>query len=152
MNASYNAPCFMFSGSNQHYSCLILVSCGVVIWLYLPIFLHICRLRICLTLFLFSLRISMFILSLTNITWFLVPSIWRGGIVFWADTVGAGYIYSRLKKWAEIYGGFFKPSSYLEERANKGLPLVLNLVILWSNPSLLHFDFFQFPALFCRAN
>ncbi|XP_008800762.2 peroxisomal fatty acid beta-oxidation multifunctional protein-like [Phoenix dactylifera] len=51
---------------------------------------------------------------------------YRGGIVFWADTVGAGYIYSRLKKWAEIYGGFFRPSSYLEERANKGLPLSMH--------------------------
>ncbi|XP_008775812.2 peroxisomal fatty acid beta-oxidation multifunctional protein-like [Phoenix dactylifera] len=48
---------------------------------------------------------------------------YRGGIVFWADTVGADYINSRLKKWAEVYGGFFKPSSYLEERASKGLPL-----------------------------
>lgn len=48
---------------------------------------------------------------------------YRGGLVFWADTVGAGYIYSRLSKWAETYGGFFKPSLYLEERAKKGLPL-----------------------------
>ncbi|XP_010915852.1 peroxisomal fatty acid beta-oxidation multifunctional protein [Elaeis guineensis] len=48
---------------------------------------------------------------------------YRGGIVFWADTVGADYINSRLKKWAEVYGGFFKPASYLEERAKKGLPL-----------------------------
>lgn len=48
----------------------------------------------------------------------------RGGLVFWADTVGAPYIYSRLNKWAELYGGFFKPSPYLEERAKNGLPLV----------------------------
>ena len=72
--------------------------------------------------------------------------------MFWADTVGADYINSRLKKWAEVYGGFFKPASYLEERAKKGLPLVLNLVILWSNPSFLHYDFFLFPTLFWRAN
>ncbi|XP_072998777.1 peroxisomal fatty acid beta-oxidation multifunctional protein [Typha latifolia] len=48
---------------------------------------------------------------------------YRGGLVFWADSVGASYIYSRLNKWAEMYGGFFKPSSFLEERAKKGLPL-----------------------------
>ncbi|KAJ6795665.1 peroxisomal fatty acid beta-oxidation multifunctional protein [Iris pallida] len=47
----------------------------------------------------------------------------RGGLVFWADTVGSGYIYSRLSKWSEEYGGFFKPSLYLEVRAKKGLPL-----------------------------
>jgi len=50
---------------------------------------------------------------------------YRGGLVFWADTVGAPYIYSRLNKWAELYGGFFKPSPYLEERAKNGLPLSL---------------------------
>jgi enoyl-CoA hydratase/3-hydroxyacyl-CoA dehydrogenase len=48
---------------------------------------------------------------------------YRGGLVFWADTVGANYIYSKLSKWAEIYGGFFTPCSYLEERAKKGIPL-----------------------------
>lgn len=48
---------------------------------------------------------------------------YRGGIVFWADTVGSSYIYSKLNRWAEIYGGFFKPSQYLVERAKKNLPL-----------------------------
>ncbi|PHU11739.1 Peroxisomal fatty acid beta-oxidation multifunctional protein AIM1 [Capsicum chinense] len=35
---------------------------------------------------------------------------YRGGIVFWADTVGAGRINRSLKKWSELYGNFFKPS------------------------------------------
>ncbi|KAK7291475.1 hypothetical protein RIF29_06644 [Crotalaria pallida] len=48
---------------------------------------------------------------------------YRGGIVFWADLVGAKHIYTSLKKWAELYGNFFKPSRYLEERAIKGIPL-----------------------------
>lgn len=48
----------------------------------------------------------------------------RGGIIFWADTVGPRYLYSCLKKWEDIYGGFFKPSKYLEERAKRDLPLV----------------------------
>ncbi|KAH0941142.1 hypothetical protein HID58_000779 [Brassica napus] len=42
---------------------------------------------------------------------------YRGGIIFWADTVGPKYIYERLKRLSETYGGFFKPSRYLEERA-----------------------------------
>ncbi|PHT73420.1 Glyoxysomal fatty acid beta-oxidation multifunctional protein MFP-a [Capsicum annuum] len=48
---------------------------------------------------------------------------YRGGIVFWADTVGAGHIYKSLRKWSELYGNFFKPSKFLEERATKGIPL-----------------------------
>lgn len=45
---------------------------------------------------------------------------YRGGLIFWADTVGASYIYSKLTKWAELYGDFFKPSLYLEDRAKSG--------------------------------
>ncbi|KAE9600314.1 hypothetical protein Lal_00045574 [Lupinus albus] len=48
---------------------------------------------------------------------------YRGGIVFWADLVGANHVYTSLKKWSELYGNFFKPSSYLEERAIKGISL-----------------------------
>ncbi|KAL6984789.1 Altered inheritance of mitochondria protein 1 [Sarracenia purpurea var. burkii] len=48
---------------------------------------------------------------------------YRGGIVFWADTVGPKHIYTSLKKWSELYGSFFKPSKFLEERATKGVPL-----------------------------
>lgn len=48
----------------------------------------------------------------------------RGGIVFWADLVGAKHIYNSLKKWTQLYGNFYKPSRYLEERATKGIPLV----------------------------
>ncbi|PIA64927.1 hypothetical protein AQUCO_00100411v1 [Aquilegia coerulea] len=48
---------------------------------------------------------------------------YRGGIVFWGDSVGSVYIYSSLKKWSEAYGSFFKPSRFLEERATKGLLL-----------------------------
>ncbi|KAM3394999.1 hypothetical protein P3S68_004003 [Capsicum galapagoense] len=48
---------------------------------------------------------------------------YRGGIVFWADTVGAGRINRSLKKWSELYGNFFKPSRFLEERAMKDVPL-----------------------------
>lgn len=44
--------------------------------------------------------------------------------MFWADTIGCEYIYSKLKSWYEAYGDFFKPSTFLEQKAAKGLPLV----------------------------
>ncbi|TMX02989.1 hypothetical protein EJD97_018806 [Solanum chilense] len=48
---------------------------------------------------------------------------YRGGIIFWADTLGSKYICSRLDEWSRMYGDFFKPCSYLAERASKGAPL-----------------------------
>ncbi|KAL9669026.1 hypothetical protein QQ045_006567 [Rhodiola kirilowii] len=48
---------------------------------------------------------------------------YRGGIMFWADTLGSKYIYSRLLEWTNMYGGFFKPCEYLGDRASKGAPL-----------------------------
>ncbi|KAI3938753.1 hypothetical protein MKW98_011905 [Papaver atlanticum] len=48
---------------------------------------------------------------------------YRGGLVFWADTVGAKHIYSSLKKWSEMCSNFFRPSKFLEDRAIKGIPL-----------------------------
>ncbi|CAA7397364.1 unnamed protein product [Spirodela intermedia] len=50
---------------------------------------------------------------------------YRGGLIFWADSLGSEYIHSRLSKWAETYGNFLRPSKYLEERAKKGLPVSL---------------------------
>lgn len=44
--------------------------------------------------------------------------------MFWADLVGADYIYRSLKKWSTEYGNFYKPSRFLEERATRGIPLV----------------------------
>lgn len=48
----------------------------------------------------------------------------RGGVMFWADSLGSKYIYSRLDSWAKTYGDFFKPCAYLAERAAKGISLV----------------------------
>ena len=48
---------------------------------------------------------------------------YRGGIIFWADSLGSKYIHSRLEKWSELYGPFFKPCAYLAARAAKGIPL-----------------------------
>ncbi|KDO42232.1 hypothetical protein CISIN_1g004726mg [Citrus sinensis] len=58
---------------------------------------------------------------------------YRGGIVFWADAVGANYVYTSLKKWSQLYGNFFKPSRFLEERATKGIPLVRIIFHRFSN-------------------
>lgn len=50
--------------------------------------------------------------------------------MFWADTVGPKHIYTSLKKWTEVYGSFFKPSRFLEERATRGVPLVTILSLI----------------------
>jgi enoyl-CoA hydratase/3-hydroxyacyl-CoA dehydrogenase len=61
-------------------------------------------------------------LDIASVLGMSFPS-YRGGIVFWADLVGAKHIYNSLKKWTQLYGNFYKPSRYLEERATKGIPL-----------------------------
>jgi len=60
----------------------------------------------------------------------------RGGILFWADTLGSKYIYSKLEKWSELYGEFFKPCAYLAARAAKGIPLVSDLSSFFSISSM----------------
>ncbi|KAK9947662.1 hypothetical protein M0R45_003276 [Rubus argutus] len=61
-------------------------------------------------------------LDIASVLGMSFPS-YRGGIVFWADTIGPKHIYATLKKWSGVYGDFFRPSRYLEERAAEGLPL-----------------------------
>nr|KJB72710.1 hypothetical protein B456_011G191800 [Gossypium raimondii] len=48
---------------------------------------------------------------------------YRGGIMFWADSLGSNYIYCRLEEWTKMYGEFFKPCAFLAELAAKGAPL-----------------------------
>lgn len=48
---------------------------------------------------------------------------YRGGIMFWADSIGAKYIHDKLEVWAKRYSDIFKPCSYLAERAANGVPL-----------------------------
>lgn len=52
--------------------------------------------------------------------------------MFWADSLGSKYIYSRLEEWSSLYGEFFKPCAFLAERAAKGATLVRNLKLLFS--------------------
>jgi enoyl-CoA hydratase/3-hydroxyacyl-CoA dehydrogenase len=48
---------------------------------------------------------------------------YRGGVMFWADSFGAKYIYDRLKDWSKYHGGIFEPYEYLSTRARQGLSL-----------------------------
>ncbi|EPS73418.1 hypothetical protein M569_01334 [Genlisea aurea] len=48
---------------------------------------------------------------------------YRGGVMFWADSLGSKYIYSKLDELSKSYGDFFKPCSYLAQQAAKGAPL-----------------------------
>lgn len=51
--------------------------------------------------------------------------VFRGGLIFWADSLGSKYIHSKLEEWSsKIHGEFYKPCAYLAERAAKGAPLV----------------------------
>eukprot|EP00249_Psilotum_nudum_P012582 c23866_g2_i1 orf=3-2165(-) len=48
---------------------------------------------------------------------------YRGGIIFWADSVGPKHIARKLNIWTEAYGGFFKPCSWLEYCATRDIKL-----------------------------
>ncbi|KAK4374475.1 hypothetical protein RND71_005152 [Anisodus tanguticus] len=70
---------------------------------------------------------------------------YRGGIIFWADTLGSKYVCSILDEWSRMYGDFFKPCSYLAERAAKGAHLH---ILDYSNQSLGHRFIETHPSLF----
>ncbi len=46
--------------------------------------------------------------------------VYRGGPMFWGDTVGLDKIVDKLSELAEIYGDAFKPSAFLVELAKNG--------------------------------
>ncbi|MFS7926736.1 putative isomerase, Enoyl-CoA hydratase, 3-hydroxyacyl-CoA dehydrogenase [Helianthus anomalus] len=56
---------------------------------------------------------------------------YRGGIMFWGDSVGSKYIYEKLNEWSNLYGDFFKPCDYLAQRAALGAPLVRFSLIIF---------------------
>jgi hypothetical protein len=73
----------------------------------------------------------------------------RGGVMFWADSLGTEYVYKRLDAWSKDYGEFFRPCEYLAVRARRGASLVSSVawfihivgVALWSKivPFILSF-------------
>ena len=52
-----------------------------------------------------------------------MSSLYRGGIVFWGDLVGAKHVASRLNSLSQSYGNFFKPCAWLQHCAARGLKL-----------------------------
>lgn len=48
---------------------------------------------------------------------------YRGGLIFWADLIGAKHIVSKLAVLSKSYGGFFKPCGWLEHCASSGIKL-----------------------------
>lgn len=45
---------------------------------------------------------------------------YRGGLMHWADSVGARHIHDRLATWSKQFGKVFEPSKLLAERAKSG--------------------------------
>jgi 3-hydroxyacyl-CoA dehydrogenase len=45
---------------------------------------------------------------------------WRGGLMFWGDTIGAREIYNRIAAWHQQYGARWRPSELLREVAEGG--------------------------------
>jgi 3-hydroxyacyl-CoA dehydrogenase len=45
---------------------------------------------------------------------------YRGGLMFWADTIGAREIYNQIAVWHQRYGARWKPSALLQEIAQTG--------------------------------
>uniref|UniRef100_J3M6B7 Uncharacterized protein n=1 Tax=Oryza brachyantha TaxID=4533 RepID=J3M6B7_ORYBR len=54
---------------------------------------------------------------------------YRGGVMFWADSLGTKYIYNRLNAWSKDYGGIFEPCEYLAARARQGSSLVRTYIM-----------------------
>ena len=44
---------------------------------------------------------------------------WRGGLMFWGDTIGAREIYNQIAAWHQQYGRHWKPSALLRETAER---------------------------------
>lgn len=51
----------------------------------------------------------------------------QGGLIFWADLLGAEYVARRLREFATLVGpqqaGFFEPCAYLDNAARSGTKL-----------------------------
>jgi 3-hydroxyacyl-CoA dehydrogenase len=45
---------------------------------------------------------------------------YRGGLMFWADTIGAREVYNQIAAWHQRYGARWRPSALLQELAERG--------------------------------
>ncbi|KAJ6404178.1 hypothetical protein OIU84_012376 [Salix udensis] len=45
---------------------------------------------------------------------------YRGGIIFWADSLGSKYVCSKLEEWSNVYGAFFKALCVFSRKSFQG--------------------------------
>ncbi len=48
---------------------------------------------------------------------------YRGGLMYWADTIGVREVYNQIASWHQRYGDRWRPSEYLRRLAEAGTPL-----------------------------
>ena len=48
---------------------------------------------------------------------------YRGGLMYWADTIGVREVYNQIASWHQRYGDRWRPSDYLRRLAEVGTPL-----------------------------
>jgi 3-hydroxyacyl-CoA dehydrogenase len=48
---------------------------------------------------------------------------YRGGLMYWADTIGVREVYNQIASWHQRYGDRWRPSDYLRQLAEAGTPL-----------------------------
>jgi 3-hydroxyacyl-CoA dehydrogenase len=48
---------------------------------------------------------------------------YRGGLMYWADTIGVREVYNQIASWHQRYGDRWRPSQYLRQLAEAGTPL-----------------------------
>ena len=48
---------------------------------------------------------------------------YRGGLMFWADSIGSREVYRQIEEWHQRYGARWKPAGLLRELADSGTPL-----------------------------
>jgi 3-hydroxyacyl-CoA dehydrogenase len=48
---------------------------------------------------------------------------YRGGLMYWADTIGVREVYNQIASWHQRFGDRWRPSDYLRQLAEAGTPL-----------------------------
>ena len=48
---------------------------------------------------------------------------YRGGLMYWADTIGVREVYNQIAAWHQRYGDRWAPSPFLRRLAEAGAPL-----------------------------
>jgi 3-hydroxyacyl-CoA dehydrogenase len=48
---------------------------------------------------------------------------YRGGLMYWAETIGIGEVYRQIQAWHQQYGARWAPAALLRQLAESGTPL-----------------------------